>query len=190
MKEKKSAGREIIDWMLHIGTAVLAGLLIVNFIMQFVIVHKTSMRPTLDDGDILVIEKIMPRFGTIDRGDIITINDVQIMPGLTETLIKRVIAVGNDKIEISDGKVYVNGEVLDEPYINGDRTFSVKGEYSSMTVPEGYIYVMGDNRLPGESYDSRSIGPVSVKNIGGRVILRLLPLMKFGLVLKTAQQVY
>ncbi len=179
---KNSVHKEIADWLLHIGAAILVGFLIVNFVIQFVVVHKNSMLPTLQEGNILIIEKIGPRFNRVNRGDLVTLNDVKVFPGIKEVLIKRVIAVENDKIDLRDGNVYINGVEINEGYINGEETLEVKPEFSSLTVPEGSIYVMGDNRLPGESFDSRSIGPVSASTVGGRVLLRLYPLREFGTV--------
>jgi len=73
-----------------------------------------------------------------------------------------------DKVEIRDGKVYVNGEALEEDYINVDveGTLEVNENYSELYVPEGHIYVLGDNRLPGQSKDSRTFGPVDIKMWG------------------------
>ena len=171
--------KEVIDWSLHILIAVIVGLLIVRFVAQITIVNKTSMLPTLQHGNVLIVEKISHKLGKLHRGDIVTINDIEV-GGEKEIIVKRVIALENDTVEIKDGKVYVNNKRLEEKYTNGDTTLEVDPKYSKLTVPKGYIYVLGDNRLPGQSLDSRTVGPVKIKQIRGKVIFRLLPLNKFG----------
>lgn len=91
--------------------------------------------------------------------------------------IKRVIGVAGDRIEIIDGKVYLNGEELDEPYL--DKNVTTKADnYSDITVPEGYVFVMGDNRS--HSTDSRVFGCIPVNKIEGKVWIRFWPFSKFG----------
>ena len=171
-----------MDWLLHIVLAVLIGLFIVNFVAQITIVSGSSMEITLHDHDRIIIEKISPRFGMLDRGDIVTINDY---PGLEmerKPIIKRIIGIEGDEVEIKDGRVYVNGVVLEEDYINVDSlgTLDVDPQYSKVTVPEGHIYVLGDNRLMGQSKDSRTFGPVSIKDVGGKAFFRFHPFKSFG----------
>ncbi len=172
--------KETLDWGIHILIAVLLGFFIVSFVGQRTVVNGASMEPTLHNGDQLIIEKISPRFGRLHRGDIITI-DVKDYKEVPESpLIKRVIGLEGDNIEIKDGKVYVNGEEFKEDYINGNNTDIIEDKYSNITVPKGEVFVMGDNRLPGGSLDSRKIGPLDLKRVGGRAILRFYPFGKFG----------
>lgn len=180
LTEKTDKIKEAIDWGLHIILAVLVGLFIVTFVAQLTVVNKTSMLPTLQNGNILIIEKISHKLNRIKPGDIVTINDVYV-GGKKEIIIKRVIALGGDTVEIKEGKVFVNGKELYEPYINGNETLPGKPEYSNMKVPEGCIYVLGDNRLPNQSLDSRMLGPISMKKIRGKAIIRLFPLNKIGI---------
>ena len=139
------------------------------------------MEPTLHNNDQLIIEKLSPRFGTLHRGDIITV-DVrdhrEVVPD--SPIIKRIIGVAGDTVEVKDGKVYVNDEELDEDYINGDNTDIVEEEFAKVTVEKGMVYVMGDNRFPNQSLDSRKIGPLSIKKVGGKAILRFYPFKDFG----------
>jgi len=171
-----------LDWAAHIIIAVLIGLFIVNFVAQITIVNGSSMETTLHNGDRLIIEKISPRFGWLKRGDIVTINDYPGLDSDRKPIIKRIIGLEGDKVEIRDGKVYVNGEALEEDYINVDveGTLEVNENYSELYVPEGHIYVLGDNRLPGQSKDSRTFGSVDIKNVGGKAIFRFFPLDKIG----------
>jgi signal peptidase I len=139
------------------------------------------MEPTLHNNDQLIIEKLSPRFGTLHRGDIITV-DVrdhrEVVPD--SPIIKRIIGVAGDTVEVKNGKVYVNDEELDEDYINGDNTDIVEEEFAKVTVEKGMVYVMGDNRFPNQSLDSRKIGPLSIKKVGGKAILRFYPFKDFG----------
>jgi len=179
--DEKRIIKEILDWALHVVIAVVIGLLIVNFVGQITIVNKTSMLPTLKDKDVLIIEKISPRLKKIKAGDIVTIKDINV-GGVEETIIKRVIAVENDLVEIRDGKVYVNGEEIEEDYINSDYTYPTDPRYSKIKIPEGCVYVLGDNRLPNESLDSRTFGPVKVSKISGRAFIRIFPFKRFGFI--------
>lgn len=168
--------REVLDWTLHITVAVLLALFIVKFVGQRTLVDGSSMVPTLQDKNQLIVEKISPRFGTLHRGDIVAIY----IPEERKDYIKRVIGVEGDSIEIKEDRVFVNGEALIEDYINGNKTDKVVAEYSKLVVPKGKIFVLGDNRKPGMSNDSRSIGPLEVKRVEGRAVLRYWPLNEFG----------
>lgn len=165
--------------MIHIGIAVIIGVFIVNFVAQITIVNGSSMEKTLQDGDRLIIEKISPRIGNIKRGDIVTIDDPIKLSTDTRPIIKRVIGIEGDHVQIRDGKVFVNGEELKEDYINGDTTYEVNEQYSDIIVEEGYIYVLGDNRLLGMSKDSRTIGTASMEYVTGKALLRFYPFNKF-----------
>lgn len=170
---------EILDWALHIFIAVLIGFLIVTFVAQRTIVYGQSMEPTLQDRDQLVIEKISPRLGKLKHGDIVTVYVPEYLGEGRDYIIKRVIGIEGDTVEIKEGKVFVNGTELKEPYINGD--YTDEGHYGSVKVEKGQVYVLGDNRLPGRSKDSRAIGAVDVKRIRGRAIFRFYPFSKIGL---------
>lgn len=174
----------MLDWVIHIAIAILLAVLIVNFVAQITIVQGSSMENTLSENDRLLIEKISVRFGKIDRGDIITINDPEGDDGINlrnSPIIKRVIGIEGDLVEIRDGDVFVNDEILEEDYIRGDKTFPVTDGYSSVKVPEGYVYVIGDNRIVGQSSDSREFGAVKTDYIGGRAVLRFFPFKRISL---------
>lgn len=172
---EKKRMREILDWVLHIGIAVIIGILFVTFVGQRTIVYDISMQPTLVEGDNLLIEKLGHRFGWLKRGDIIVYKP----PESEIRLIKRLIALEGDSVQIKDGKVYVNGELfligLPKEPVTPD---PVKPEYNDLTVPEGMYYVLGDNRQFSE--DSTEIGPIKKDWVSGRAILRLYPFDKFG----------
>jgi signal peptidase I len=173
VKDKKIS--EALDWFLSLGAAVIVGLLIVIFVGQRTIVHDISMQPTLVEGDNLLVEKLSCKFGGLHRGDIIVFKS----PNEPHQLIKRLIALEGDKVEVKDGKVYVNGELsligLPEEPDTPDGTLP---EYTDLTVPEGYVYVLGDNRP--YSHDSTEFGPIKSSWIKGRAIFRFYPFSKFG----------
>ena len=93
------------------------------------------------------------------------------------SFIKRIIGVANDEIRIADGKVYLNGKPLDEPYLDEGMTTEAQ-LFTDIKVPEGYVFVMGDNRT--QSTDSRAFGCIPVNKIESKVAFRFLPLNKFG----------
>lgn len=167
--------KEAFDWLLHIGIAILIGVLFVTFIAQRTIVHDISMEPTLVEGDNLIVEKVSKAFGNIDRGDIIVFKE----KGEDRQLIKRVIALEGDYVNIEDGVVFVNGEPIDEDYLEKEiiTTAEYNSLYGEIIVPEGHVYVLGDNRPA--SKDSRVLGPVDMKSISGKAVLRFFPFNRF-----------
>lgn len=138
------------------------------------------MEKTLHNGDKLIIEKISPRIGNIHRGDIVTIYTEKVNKK-TNPLIKRVIGIEGDHVEILDGKVFVNEKEVKEDYINGDNTLEVNTNNSDVKVEKGYIYFLGDNRVKDMSTDSRDIGQEKVENISGKAFLRFFPFNSFRL---------
>lgn len=171
----KNIFKEIGEWVLHLGIAIIAGVLIVTFVAQRTVVFDVSMQPTLFEGDNLIVEKISHKLGRMERGDIIVFK----MEDEGRQLIKRLIALEGDYVEIYEGKVFVNDNPVDESYLKeGIATYQGFEEYSSMTVPKGHVYVLGDNRP--ESKDSRRLGPIDIKYISGRAVLRIYPFSRFG----------
>lgn len=168
--------KEILDWAAHIAIAIVIAVLIVTFVGQRTIVHEISMEPTLSEGDNLIVEKISSRFGLLKKGDIIIFKS----PFDKRELIKRLIAVEGDTVELKDGRVYVNGELFligdpeDEPYTPP----AANPEDNKITIPEGYVYVLGDNRP--YSHDSTEFGPIEKNRITGKAIFRFFPYNKIG----------
>ena len=159
------------DWISAMISALTVLVLIFTFWFRIVGVDGESMVPSLNDGDRLIL---LSASGGCVAGDVVVVDRY-----VKEPLIKRVIAVAGDTINIlPDYTVTVNGRVLDEPYITGS---TVLRDFSGpVTIPEGYIFVMGDNRAI--SLDSRSVevGLVSVKDVVGVAKLRVWPLSQFG----------
>lgn len=172
-KEKKPFIDELLDWLKSFALVFVVIILIFTFIAKTAIVHGHSMNDTLDDKDFLLLWSLLY---TPQQGDIIAAN----CEGLNEVIVKRVIAVGGQEVNIdfSTGTVYVDGEVLDEPYI---KNLTLNDELAfnyPITVDEGYYFCMGDNRQ--NSKDSRhpDVGLVSRDDILGKAIMRVYPFNK------------
>ena len=206
-KEKKapSVKREILEWVFAILVAVAVTLIIKFFVFDIVRVDGHSMESTLQNEDKIILWKLgyEPK-----RQDIIVLDsnykdreaelerrkEEEGMSGL-EALwfelfppeeyknypyIKRVIGLPGDEIDIRDNQVYVNGELLEEPYLDEGIAVLPNQLEVPVTVPEGYIFVMGDNRP--KSLDSRSdeLGFVPLEAVAGKAVFRILPFSSFG----------
>lgn len=158
------------EWLDSVVFALLLLLLLFTFGFRMVGVRGPSMLPTLQNGNWLVLKSVVP---TVRRGDIVVVTQPN---DLNEPLIKRVIAVAGDEVRIdfSAGTVSVNGEVLDEPYIN-EKTHRASDVVFPVTVPPNCIFVMGDNR--NHSLDSRSstVGFIDARYVLGTAEYRLYP---------------
>ena len=168
----------IKGWIKDILIACLIALVIMIFIKP-TIVQQNSMQPTLHPNNYIFLSRQAYLFSEPRAGDIVVFNSN--IPSPTESrrnklLIKRVIAVPGDRITIAEGKVYVNGVRMEESYIYGNET---PGNVNKL-IPQGTVFVMGDNR--GDSIDSRSedVGVVSVSDIVGRAFFRLYPFNMMG----------
>ncbi|MCC0628821.1 signal peptidase I [Clostridioides sp. ES-S-0108-01] len=172
-----SVKKEIFDWIKSIAMAIVLAFVILQFIRPS-IVSGESMYPTLDDKDYLILNRISYKVGKPEKGDIVVFktNLVDGETGKKKDLIKRVIATEGDSIKISNSKVYVNGKLLNEPYIHNNYT---SGDIDTV-VPKGKLFTMGDNRE--NSNDSRfpDVGMVDEDEILGKVMVRLLPLDNIG----------
>lgn len=176
------------DWVLVIAVAVGAALLVRTFVLQQFYISGPSMESTLYSNNRVLVNKMSYKLHSIHRGDVVVFDRVT-TNGSTVThddLIKRVIALGNDSIEVKGCEVFVNGVVVNEPYLDkndvqqpdlGDRCRVV--DMPKMTVPRGEIFVMGDNRP--ESFDSRSFGPIPESLVVGRAFAVIWPFSRIRL---------
>lgn len=175
--ENKETKNETIEWVKSIVTAVVIALLIKTFIFNTTYVLGNSMYPTLHEKDRLFANKVSLYFSGPSRGDIVVIKAPDV-PG--KDYIKRVVGIEGDTVEIKDGKVYVNGELLEEDYIEED-SYTHIYEENYWEVPEDHVFVLGDNRKEGASKDSRYFGYISEKDVKGITGFRYFPLNKrFG----------
>lgn len=150
----------------------------ITLVVKPTIVKESSMQPTLYENNYLLVNKQAYLFGEEKRGDIIVFkSNLDDEKGKKKLLIKRIIGLPGDKITIDDQAVYINGEKQNEDYTLEEETF---GEVSELTVPEGELFVMGDNRRV--SVDSRSdkVGCINEKTVVGKAFVRLYPFNEIG----------
>lgn len=157
------------EWLSAAISAVVVVAILFSGILRIVNVSGRSMEGTLHDGDRLMLSNL---FYEPDYGDIVVI----LRENNNTPLIKRVIGLPGDSIRIDEvtGQVYRNGELLNEPYISGVKTEQVNWR-EEREIPEDMIFVMGDNRNPGRSDDSRGMGALPMRNVVGKVLFRLSP---------------
>lgn len=155
--------------------------LAISLLIRPTIVKEISMVPTLEENNYLMIAKQAYRFGDVARDDIIVFHSsLMDDEGKEKLLIKRIIGIPGDVLTISNGKVYRNGNRIQEPYIMGGIDGETNGELYNYVVPENFVFVMGDNREV--SLDSRSeeVGPVRISDIIGKAFFRLYPFDQIG----------
>ena len=170
--QKKEEGRDLYEWTQALVCSVLAVVLLFTFVVRLIGVDGHSMVPTLQDGDrLLVLNSLWD--SDYEYGDIVVLRKESF---LEEPIVKRVIATEGQTVDIdfASGSVYVDGELLEEDYIN-ESTYVDEGTQFPLTVPEGSIFVMGDNR--NHSSDSRSsdLGTVDTRYVIGRAVFLLFP---------------
>ena len=175
LSEEQKASQETYEWLQCVVVALIACVLLFTFFGRVIDVKGHSMTPTLLDGDKIIITRLT---GSYDAGDMVVLQKDSYGP---DPIVKRIIATEGQTVDIDFemGVVYVNGLALDEDYIN-EPTFDPEDFVGPQVVPEGCVFVLGDNR--NNSLDSRraSIGMVDTRHILGKVVFRILPLRRFG----------
>lgn len=186
----RSTARSVLEWIAVIGGALIVALVIKTFLIQAFYIPSGSMETTLDIGDRVLVNKLSYRVHDVNRGDLVVfeanegagdcgqpVSDAaaSASEGGIKDLIKRVIGLSGDSVEGRDGQLLVNGRILVEPYLDEGVT---TGDFEAVEIPEGCIWVMGDNR--GDSRDSRSFGPIDEDQIVGRAFVRVWPLTNLG----------
>ncbi len=171
-KESETLEGMIYCWAQALITAVVSVVLLFTFAVRLIGVSGPSMQDTLYTGDRLLV--LNAAYCDFKAGDVVVINDYN--AELSDTLVKRIIAVGGQTVDIdfSTGTVYVDGQELDEPYIK-EPTYTTDGTVFPLTLAEDEVLVMGDNR--NHSTDSRSpkLGPVKRGYLQGKAVLLLMP---------------
>lgn len=175
VKTETTTRGEIYDWMQSLVFALIICIIVFVFIFRIVDVSGDSMNPTLLNGDKLVVSDV---FYKPKQGDIVIFRKDEYK---AEALVKRVIATEGQTIEIDfdRGRVYVDGELLDEPYI-AEPTHNQFDFQGPQTVPEGCVFVMGDNRNASSDSRRAQIGMVDERLIVGKVLLRVFPFDSIG----------
>jgi signal peptidase I len=168
--------RNVVEWVGIVVGALLLALVVKTFLFQAFYIPSLSMYPTLDKGDRVLVNKLSYDLHDVHRGDLIVFERPPNEPTTIKDLVKRVIGLPGDLIEARDGIVYINGAALVETYIDkGDRTENLPRQ----TVPDGELFVMGDNR--NNSEDSRVFGPIPERTVVGRAFVRVWPLTRLSL---------
>lgn len=171
---RPGALRQVIEFIATLAIAFLVAQAVRMWVIQPFVVPTGSMLPTIQLSDQVLANKFVYRFTTPKRGDIIVLDDPT---GQVGTLIKRVIATGGQTVDIHDQKVWVDGSALEEPYTHGQPS-ELGPLPMPMTIPQGSVWVMGDNRT--QSQDSRWFGPVSLSAVHGRAFFIYWPWARIG----------
>ena len=183
-EEERPAGRRaFVKAILEIPVILLVSFALVFGVVRPVIaapfkIPSGSMVPAIRVDDRVLVNKFVYRFAEPERGDIVLFENQE---GQKTPLIKRVVGLPGDNLEIRRGKVSVNGEPLDEPYVRSDpckRGYPRTCSYGPVTVPENHYFMMGDNRT--NSVDSRFFGPVPEDDVIGEALVRFWPLGRAG----------
>ncbi len=166
-----SSARIFVDWVIVVVVALLVAFLVRTFVLAHFVVDGSSMYPTLESGDRVFVNKMSYRLHDPNRGDVVVLH--QISGASERDLIKRVIALPGEEIEMRSCTVLIDGRVLNEPYLDPVSSTSCGGDIEPEVIPENHVFVMGDNR--GGSQDSRQIGPISEDDLVGRAFVVFWP---------------
>ena len=163
--------KEFLKDSIKLALFAIVSIFVFVYVVSITQVVGNSMSPTLKNGEILLLNKAKYRFANVRRGDIISLNYAD-----TKYLIKRVIGLPGETVSIKNSKVYINGELYNEPYIPKDLVygaFELKS-LGYLTIPDNMYFVLGDNRA--DSLDSREIGLISKDKINGKIFMRFWPM--------------
>ena len=172
-KKQEQPGRSLYEWAQALVCSVLAAVVVFAFGARVVGVSGGSMRETLQNGDLLLVVN-RALCGDFERGDVVIAAKDSFENG--EPIVKRVIAVGGQIVDVDfdNGVVYVDGEALEEPYIR-EATYLSEGTEFPFTVPEGCVFLMGDNRNGSRDSRAPELGAVDERCLIGRAVSLLLP---------------
>jgi signal peptidase I len=177
---------ELFEWIKALAVAILLAFLIRTFLFAPFVVDGTSMMPNLHDRERLIVTKLVYYLEKPKRGEVIVFHATK-----ERDYIKRVIAVGEDKIEVKNDQLYINDKPVDEPYLNEYKQKAhadgvpLTGDFGPLVVPKGEFFAMGDNRR--NSKDSRVIGTVPLSEVVGRADVVFWPLSEFRFPNKTVK---
>jgi signal peptidase I len=175
--KSRSAFKSFVEWVVVLGGALLVAFVVKTFLIQAFYIPSSSMESTLLIGDRVLVNKLSYDFGEVERGDIVVFERPPQDTGNPEIkdLIKRVIGLPGETVELRDGEIFIDGKRLQEPYLRANDGATLEAK----KIPAGQYWVMGDNR--GQSKDSRFFGPISEDLIVGRAFVRIWPISAFKL---------
>jgi signal peptidase I len=163
-------GRAVAEWLVVLVCAVSVALLLRILLFQAFWIPSESMENTLRAGDRVLVNKLSYAVGDVTRGDVVVFRRPAEQPGEIRDLIKRVVGVEGDVVEVRAQTLFVNGRPVEEAYLDGAERMP---DFAPVEVPTGHVFVMGDNR--DASYDSRFFGPVASAQIVGRAFVLFWP---------------
>ncbi|HBV25580.1 MAG TPA: signal peptidase I [Acidimicrobiaceae bacterium] len=172
----KTIWGSVREWVLVVVVALLAALVLRATLIQTYYIPSTSMTPTLEVGDRLMVYKLAFSIGDVEKGDLVVFSRPSRLPDSPiNDFVKRVVALEGEKVGVTDGDLYIDGSRVDEPYLESS---TVTNDFEEVEVPDGHVFVMGDNRQ--NSRDSRDFGPIQEELLVGEVFLRIWPFNNFG----------
>lgn len=175
-RTKPSGLRNVAEWVVIAGGALLVAFVIKTFLLQAFYIPSLSMAPTLKVNDRVLVNKLSYDLHNVNRGDLVVFESPPNEGSQTKDLIKRVIGLPGETVESRDGQILINGQVLEEPYLEPDVT---TGPLEKVTVPAEHLWVMGDNRA--NSRDSRFFGAIPESLVIGRAFVRVWPVTALSL---------
>ena len=176
----------VVEWLVVLVCALGLALLLRAFLVEVFVIPSGSMEPTLMIDNRVVVYKLGYRLHDVNRGDVVVFDNPGRGTGVDD-LIKRVVALGGETFELRDGRVYIDGARLEEPYLeSGESTFPKmpipgcvnEADPMRCEVPEGMVLMLGDSRE--DSRDSRFFGPVDTDDIVGRAFMKIWPPSDIG----------
>lgn len=176
-EEDSNKTNETWEWIKALAIAVIIAVGIRYLLFSPIVVDGESMMPTLQDRERMIVNKIVYFIGEPERGDIIVFHATE-----SKDWIKRVIGLPGDKIEMKNDVLYINDEVVEEPYLVSSK-FNISGVLTddfSEVVPEDHLFVLGDNRR--NSRDSRWIGSIPIEDVVGRADVVFWPIQNIRIV--------
>jgi len=167
--------RQLVDWLVVVGVALLAAFLIRTYVLAHFVVDGTSMASTLEDGDRVFVNKLSYRLHDPRRGDVVVLHQLD---GATQRdLIKRVIGLPGESVEMRSCQVVIDGRQLQEPYLDPEvvtpGNCGPDPDFQPVVVPDDHVFVMGDNRAG--SQDSRVLGAIDDDDLVGRAFVVFWP---------------
>jgi signal peptidase I len=187
VRGRRDPRKVLLEWVMLIVGALLVAFVIKTFLFQAFYIPSESMEPTLHVNDRVLVNKLSYRLHDVNRGDIVVFEAPDQAEGIRD-LVKRVVGLPGETVELRDGNVYIDGKLLDEPYLPDGAQTNPRGNFhqgceppvarTTCVVPAGSYLVLGDNRI--DSRDGRDIGPIKESDLVGRVFLRIWPLDDLG----------
>jgi len=176
VRKNPSGLRNALEWVVIAVGALLVAFVIKTFLLQAFYIPSLSMAPTLKVNDRVLVNKLSYDLHEVNRGDLIVFESPPDEGSETKDLIKRVIGLPGETVESRDGRMVVDGRVLDEPYLDDG---VMTGALEKTVIPPDHLWVMGDNRS--NSRDSRFFGPIPESLVIGRAFVRVWPVTALSL---------